>query len=160
MVSVDMPSDLLARLGYIMGDLYRDSIVTGRMEFGKSTPKHLQGCWALQSWANSYRSELNAVFLAVWRSPWCLDWPPKRALIIFIFTFSALARHPHKNLETLARCNVLLVSKLLWDHTNIILGIMLIFWFQAMSFEVCAAAFHSPTVQTAPYHASMVSTKC
>ena len=25
--SVDMPSDLLARLGYIMEDLYRDSIV-------------------------------------------------------------------------------------------------------------------------------------
>ena len=36
-----MLSDLLARLGYRMGDLYRDSILTGRMEFGTSILEEL-----------------------------------------------------------------------------------------------------------------------
>ena len=37
-VSVDMPSDLLARLGYIMGDQsLQRPCCTGRMEFGAST---------------------------------------------------------------------------------------------------------------------------
>ena len=73
-VGVDMPSDLLARLGYRMGDLYRDSIVltewnlahlleelahscirgtgipqTGGLQMGRSIEQ-----------LNSYRSERNA----------------------------------------------------------------------------------------------------